>query len=239
MSHTTQKPSQGFFSGTLRKRAVITAILIMMSGTYCTAGPWVDRAIARRSIRSVRVEQRDRSRQENNQEPKNSTSGIPVIVPNNVLRPSVIRRLVRRGVTLEEIEGLTRGPQQIPGPKRQNSTEVPRQLEGRTQASMPIVTEMKTAQQRSDGQFIQSEMKTANSVPKEGVAGQRANDSKSSNTKSILVGGEEAITSNSDRERGDTGPAFPGMEKQQKPTGETPVLTHEPIELLPTPKPKK
>ena len=233
MSHTTQKPCQGFFSGTLRKRAVITAILIMLSGTYCTAGPWVDRAIARRSIRSERVEQRDRSRQEN------STSGIPVIVPNNVLRPSVIRRLVRRGVTLEEIEGLTRGPQQIPGPKRQNSTEVPRQLEGRTQASMPIVTEMKTAQQRSDGQFIQSEMKTANSVPKEGVAGQRANDSKSSNTKSILVGGEEAITSNSDRERGDTGPAFPGMEKQQKPTGETPVLTHEPIELLPTPKPKK
>ena len=238
MSHTTQKPCQEFFSGTLWERAVITAIL-MLSGTCCTAAPWVDRAIVRRSIRSERLEQRDRSRQENNQEPGNSTSGIPVIVPNNVLRPSVIRRLVRRGVTLEEIEGLTRGPQQIPGPKRQNSTEVPRQLEGRTQAAMPIVTEMKTAQHRSDGQSTQNEIKTADTVPKEGIAGQRVTDSKSSNTKSILVGGEEAISSNSDRERADTGPAFPGMETQQKPTGETPVLTHEPIELLPTPKPKK
>ena len=238
MSHTTQKPCQEFFSGTLWERAVITAIL-MLSGTCCTAAPWVDRAIVRRSIRSERLEQRDRSRQENNQEPGNSTSGIPMIVPNNVLRPSVIRRLVRRGVTLEEIEGLTRGPQQIPGPKRQNSTEVPRQLEGRTQAAMPIVTEMKTAQHRSDGQSTQNEIMTADSVPKEGIAGQRVTDSKSSNTKSILVGGEEAIASNSDRERADTGPAFPGMEKQQEPTRETPVLTHEPIELLPTPKPKK
>jgi hypothetical protein len=51
-------------------------------------------------------------------------------------------------------------------------------------------------------------------------------------SRSVLVGAEEPVPS-----RLDDGPRFPGMEENQTKMREKPVVTHEPIELLPTPKP--
>jgi hypothetical protein len=50
-------------------------------------------------------------------------------------------------------------------------------------------------------------------------------------SRSVLVGAEEPISSSLDE-----GPRFPGMEGKQTKTRDTPVVTHEPIELLPSPK---
>ena len=228
MSHGKHEACQEFFLGILWYWVAFSAIL-MSSGTYSNAGPLADRAIVRRSVRVERAEQRERSRLESTEELGSSPGGIPVITSNNVLRPSVVRRLVRRGFTLEQIESLTRGPQPIPGRERQSITETPQQLGQRGTAGMPIATEMQT---------------TKPIIAKEPAGVQQTTDSHNSKTKSILVGGEEAIASQSVTglsfpESADTGPAFPGLARQDHVKEETPVVTHEPIELLPTPKPKE
>jgi len=227
MSHRKHEACQEFFLRTLWYGVAFLAIL-MSSGTYSNAGPLADRAIVRRSVRVERAEQRERSRLGSTEEPGSSPGGIPVITSSNVLRPSVVRRLVRRGLTLEQIESLARGPQPIPGRERQSITETPRQLGQRGQAGMPIATEMQT---------------TKPLITKEPAGVQQTTDSHNSETKSILVGGEEAIASQSVTglsfpESADAGPAFPGLAKQHH-VKEIPVVTHEPIELLPTPKPKE
>ena len=208
---------------------VVFSAILMSSGTYSDAGPLADRAIVRRSVRVERAEQRERSRLRSTEETGSSLGGIPVITSSNVLRPSVVRRLVRRGLTLEQIEGLARGPQPIPGRERQSITETPQQLGQRGQAGMSIATEMQT---------------TNSIIAKEPAGVQQATDLHNSKMKSILVGGEEAIANQSVTglsfpESLDTGPAFPGLAKQEHVKKETPVVTHEPIELLPTPKPKE
>ena len=227
MSHRKHEACQEFFLRTLWYGVAFSAIL-MSSGTYSNAGPLVDRAIVRRSVRVERAEQRERSRLRSTEETGSSLGGIPVITSSNVLRPSVVRRLVRRGLTLEQIESLARGPQPIPGRERQSITETPRQLGQRGQAGRPITTEMQT---------------TKPLITKEPAGVQQTTDSHNSETKSILVGGEEAIASQSVTElsfpeSADAGPAFPGLAKQHH-VKEIPVVTHEPIELLPTPKPKE
>ena len=72
------------------------------------AGPWADRAIARRTARSERTDLR------NNQKQADATYGagdranaIAVIVPENTLRPGVVRRLSRRGISVEELNSFT------------------------------------------------------------------------------------------------------------------------------------
>ena len=228
MSHGKHEACQEFLLGTLWYWVAFSTIL-MSSGTYSNAGPLADRAIVRRSVRVERAEQRERSRLESTEELGSSPGGIPVITSSNVLRPSVVRRLVRRGFTLEQIESLTRGPQPIPGRERQSITETPQQLGQRGTAGMPIATKMQT---------------TKPIIAKEPAGVQQTTDSHNSKTKSILVGGEEAITSQSVTglsfpESADAGPAFPGLARQHHVKEETPVVTHEPIELLPTPKPKE
>ena len=96
MSHGKHEACQEFFLGTLWYWVAFSTIL-MSSGTYSNAGPLADRAIVRRSVRVERAEQRERSRLESTEELGSSPGGIPVITSSNVLRPSVVRRLVRRG----------------------------------------------------------------------------------------------------------------------------------------------
>ena len=88
-------------------------IVLTLAGTASSmAGPWADRAIARRTARAEQTDLRDRQRQaESTYDVRTSSGGIPVIAPENVLRPGVIRRLARRGISVEELESLTRGGQ--------------------------------------------------------------------------------------------------------------------------------
>jgi hypothetical protein len=85
-------------------------IIIALAGSASSmAGPWADRAIARRTARSERTDLR------NNQKQADATYGagdranaIAVIVPENTLRPGVVRRLSRRGISVEESNSFTR-----------------------------------------------------------------------------------------------------------------------------------
>ncbi|HBP82269.1 MAG TPA: hypothetical protein DD662_07120, partial [Planctomycetaceae bacterium] len=80
------------------------------------AGPWADPAMARRTARAERTELRDRPRQtEPTDDARTVSRQLPVLAPENALRPGVVRRLARRGISVEELEALTRGrqPQQF------------------------------------------------------------------------------------------------------------------------------
>ena len=85
-------------------------IIVALAGSATSmAGPWADRAIARRTARSDRTDVR------NNQRQADATYGagdrsnaIAVIVPENTLRPGVVRRLSRRGISVEELNSFTR-----------------------------------------------------------------------------------------------------------------------------------
>ncbi len=231
MSQSKQTTRQNYFFGALCYQTAIL-VFFLVDGTYSYAGPWADRAMIRRSGRVERAELRERSRLGINEESGNSSGGIAVITPDNVLRPLVVRRLTRRGLTIEEINSLTRGTQQTRGLQRPNIAEVPRQLGQRSQAAMPIATELKTARQLSDAQISQNGPKPTDTIVNEVIPPQQSTNVEGYPTQSILVGGEETISTESDAVPVYTGPAFPGLKKQQQT-----VVTHDPIELLPTPKP--
>ena len=238
MSQGKQSTRQKYFFAAFCYRAAIL-LIFMVDGTCSYAGPWADRAMIRKSGRVERAELRERSRLDNSEESGNSSAGIAVITPDNFLRPLVVRRLTRRGLTIEEINSLTRGTQQTRGWERDNTPEAPRQLGQRSQAAMPIATERKTTRQLSKAQLGQNGLKTKSTIVNEVIPSEQATSLKSYPTQSILVGGEEAIATESDTVPIDTGPAFPGLQKQQQAVEATPIITHEPIELLPTPKPNK
>ncbi len=233
MSQGNQATRQKYFFSAMCYPATIL-VFFMVDGTYSCAGPLADRAMIRRSGRVERAELRERSRLGASEENGNATGGIGVITPDNVLRPLVVRRLTRRGLTIEEINSLTRGTQQTRGWERENTPEAPRQLGQRTQAAMPIATELKTTQQLSDAKLSQNDVKTTDPIVHTITPPQQNTHLKSYPTQSVLVGGEEAIATGSDAVPVDAGPAFPGLQKQEQA-----VVTHDPIELLPTPKPNK
>ena len=206
-------------------------IVLMLAGTASSmAGPWADRAIARRTARAEQTDLRDRQRQAESTYDVRTSGAIPVITPENVLRPGVIRRLARRGISVEELESLTRGGQ-------------PQQFTNGQRAAHPIHQYGYQAKPRSDAgsQSVLDSEKTdlplglrAGVVTSDSGRPQQAVGRVPTESRSVLVGAEEPISSSLDE-----GPRFPGMEGKQTKTRDTPVVTHEPIELLPTPKPAK
>ena len=204
-------------------------IVLMLAGTASSmAGPWADRAIARRTARAEQTDLRDRQRQAESTYDVRTSGAIPVITPENVLRPGVIRRLARRGISVEELEFLTRGGQ-------------PQQFTNGQRAAHPIHQYGYQAKPRSDAgsQSVLDSEKTelplglrAGVVTSDSGRPQQAFGRVPTESRSVLVGAEEPISSSLDE-----GPRFPGMEGKQTKTRDTPVVTHEPIELLPTPKP--
>lgn len=205
--------------------------LTLLGNTSSLAGPWADRAIARRTARAERADLRDRQRQpEATYDARSSSGALPVVTPENTFRPGVIRRLARRGISVEELESLIRDGQ-------------PQQFANGQSAARPPSEIGYQAKPRSDtgSQSVRASKKTV--LPPERHAGVITNDSggpqqavgrNETESKSVLVGAEEPVSSSLD-----DGPRFPGMEGQQVETRNTPVVTHEPIELLPTPKPAK
>ena len=205
--------------------------LALVGNASSMAGPWADRAIARRTARAERADLRVRQRQpEVTYDVRFPPGALPVVTPENTFRPGVIRRLTRRGISIEELGALTRGGQ-------------PQQFAKGQSAARPLTKNGYQAEPRSDSvsQSVLDSGKT--DLPPERHAGVITNDTGGpqqavsrieTESKSVLVGGEEPVSSSVD-----DGPRFPGMEGQQVETRNTPVVTHEPIELLPTPKPAK
>ena len=204
-------------------------VLTLAGSASSMAGPWADRAIAKRTARAERTELRNRPRQKESTDDGGTVSRqLPVLTPENTLRPGVIRRLARRGISVEELESLTRGGQ-------------PQQLTNGQGAARPMNQYGYQANPRSDvgSQSVLDSEKTehplglqAGVITSNSGRRQEANGRVPAESRSVLVGAEEPISSNLDE-----GPRFPGMEGKQTKTRDTPVVTHEPIELLPTPKP--
>ena len=193
------------------------------------AGSWADRAMARRTARAERTELRDRLRQtEPTDDARTVSRQLPVLAPENALRPGVVRRLARRGISVEELEALTRGGQ-------------PQQFSNGQGSARPFNQYGYQTKTRSDAGFesVLDSGKTKQSLePRAGVVTSNSGRPQQpvapvpTESRSILVGAEDSVSSILDE-----GPRFPGMEGKQTKTRDTPVVTHEPIELLPTPKP--
>ena len=193
------------------------------------AGSWADRAMARRTARAERTELRDRLRQtEPTDDARTVSRQLPVLAPENALRPGVVRRLARRGISVEELEALTRGGQ-------------PQQFSNGQGSARPFNQYGYQTKTRSDAGFesVPDSGKTEQSLePRAGVMTSNSGRPQQpvgpvpTESRSILVGAEDSVSSSLDE-----GPRFPGMEGKQTKTRATPVVTHEPIELLPTPKP--
>ena len=206
-------------------------IIIALAGSASSmAGPWADRAIARRTARSERTDLR------NNQKQADATYGagdranaIAVIVPENTLRPGVVRRLSRRGISVEELNSFMRAgkPQQVLSgrgntyPINQNSYQAKIGSDANTQSAFNL--------KRMD---TPSEL-SARGMTADPESPQQATGRVGTESRSVLVNAEEPVST-----KVDEGPRFPGMQKQSA-AQDTPVVTHEPIELLPTPSPAK
>ena len=207
----------------------LVMFLTLTGNSSSMAGPWADRVIARRATRAERTELRNRPRQKESTDDVGTVSRqLPVLTPENTLRPGVIRRLARRGISVEELESLTRGGQ-------------PQQLTNGQSAARPMNQYGYQANPRSDvgSQSVLDSEKTehplglqAGVITSNSGRRQEANGRVRAESRSVLVGAEEPISSSLDE-----GPRFPGMEGKQTKTRDTPVVTHEPIELLPSPKP--
>ena len=204
-------------------------VLTLAGSPSSMAGPWADRAMARRTARAERTELRDRPRQtEPTDDARTVSRQLPVLAPESALRPGVVRRLARRGISVEELEALTRGRQ-------------PQQFANGQTNAQAVNQYGYQANPRSDA-GSQSVLDSGKSELPSGLhAGVMTFDSGRpqqpgapvpTESRSILVGAEDPVSSSLDE-----GPRFPGMEGKQSKTRDTPVVTHEPIELLPTPKP--
>ena len=206
-------------------------MLTLTGGASSMAGPWADRAIARRTARMEQTELRDRHRQVAATYDARARSGeIPVIIPENTLRPGVVRRLVRRGISIKELETLrpVGQPQQIAN-GRMNTQSI-NQYERQSRTRSVAGGQPDRYSKRTDlSPVISVETMTA-----ETARPLQSGDRGGTKSRSVLVGAEEPVSSDLDE-----GPRFPGMEEDQIKTNDAPMVIHEPIELLPTPKPNK
>ena len=207
----------------------LVMFLTLVGSPSSKAGSWAERAMARRTARAERTELRDRPRQtEPTDDARTVSRQLPVLAPENALRPGVVRRLARRGISVEELEALTRGGQPQQFSNGQGSvrpfTQYGYQTKTRSDAGFESVLDSGKTEQSLEPR---AGVMTSNSGRPQQPVGPVPTESRS-----ILVGAEDSVSS-----RLDEGPRFPGMEGKQTKTRDTPVVTHEPIELLPTPKP--
>ena len=195
------------------------------------AGPWADRAMARRTARAERTELRDRPRQTKPTDDAGTVSRqLPVLAPENALRPGVVRRLARRGISVEELEALTRGGQPQQFANGQRNAQVVNQYERQSRTRSVAGGQPDRYSQQSD----LSPGLSVGTTTAETARPVQAGDRVGTESRSVLVGAEEPVSSGVDE-----GPRFPGMEEDKIKINDAPVVTHEPIELLPTPEPNK
>jgi hypothetical protein len=209
----------------------LVMFLALAGSPSSMAAPWADRAMARRTARAERTELRDRPRQTKPTDDAGTVSRqLPVLAPENALRPGVVRRLARRGISVEELEALTRGGQPQQFANGQTNAQSVNQYERQSRTHS-------VAGGQPDRYSKQTDLSPGLSVgtlTAETGRPLQAGDRGSKKSRSVLVDAEEPVSSDLDE-----GPRFPGMEEDKKKTNDAPVVTHEPIELLPTPKPNK
>ena len=208
----------------------LVIIVALAGSTTSMAGPWTDRAIARRTARSERTDVRNNQRQaDSTYGTRDRSNAIAVIVPENTLRPGVVRRLSRRGISVEELNSFTRAgkTQQVAGgrgtayPINQNGYQAKIRSDASTQSARNL--------KRID---TPSELSVIGMTADPGSP-QQATGRVGTGSRSVLVNAEEPVSTKLNE-----GPRFPGMQEESAPQ-DTPVVTHEPIELLPTPSPAK
>ena len=207
-----------------------STMLLGIAGTASSmAGPWADRAIARRTARAERTGLREPQRQADTfYDVENSSQGLPVITPENTFRPGVIRRLARRGISIEELDALTRGGQPQQFSNGQGSARPVNQYGYQAKIGSDAGSESVLDSEKTELHFgLRAGVMTSDLDRPQQAVGRVQTESRS-----VLVGAEEPVSSSLDE-----GPQFPGMDGKQTKTRDTPVVTHEPIELLPTPKP--
>ena len=147
------------------------------------------------------------------------------------LRPGIVRRLLRQGMTPEEIARISGAGITPPGTR---AVQLPRAVPVTPPAGQP--EELR----QFPGAAMTQPLATAETPPRtvpspagNDRAVQAAADDRNDGTRSVLVTGGEPMTTATE------GPIFPGLSAAKAANGKpAAVVTHEPIELLPTPKPQ-
>jgi len=207
-------------TATLLTPCLLAAVL----ATSAEARPRAERVAERRLARAEQAAARAEMRLERFQ------PQAPVAAPGQTLRPGVVRRLLRQGMTPEEIAAISRGgavatPRgaQPPVARRADGSsappEQPRQVAG---SLLPRVVTPPPASEAGQSKTVTD--------PQVAAAAGGTPDG----TRSVLVTGEEPAAATE-------GPIFPGLGQTPPPASSpaAPVVTHEPVELLPTPKPQQ
>ena len=226
-----KKVVDGFFYGQhpLLRSCVLLFVLGLLTVAMsepAEAWPRAERVAERRLARAEQAAVRAESRVERLR-PEAAGS-----VPLQTLRPGVVRRLLRQGMTPEEIARISGGGTVTPGmgtvqvplagrvTQPAGQPEEPRQIAG---GEMP--QPLATAEKRP--QAVQPAAVNDRAV-------QAAADDRDDGTRSVLVTGVEPMTTAAE------GPIFPGLSTAKATDGKpAAVVTHEPIELLPAPKPQQ
>ena len=223
-----KKAMDGFFYG--QHPLLRSCVLLFMLGLLTVAmsepaeaWPRAERVAERRLARAEQAAVRAESRVERLR--PDATGPVPL----QTLRPGVVRRLLRQGMTPEEIARISgtgtvtpgTGTVQVPLAGRvtqpAGQPEEPRQIAGGEMPQPLAITE--------------SRPQTVKAPEVNDRAVQTAASDDDDGTRSVLVTGVEPMITAAE------GPIFPGL-SAAKATDEKPaaVVTHEPIELLPTPK---
>lgn len=188
------------------------------------ARPRAERVAERRLVRAEQAAARAEMRLERLQ------PQVPVAAPSQTLRPGVVRRLMRQGMTPEEIAAISGGGAlatpigaQPPIVRQAEGLSTPREQPSQLAGSQSPRVET-PAPEKNAGQS-----KTVTDPQVSAAAGGTPDG-----TRSVLVTGEEPAAANE-------GPIFPGLGQTPSPASSpaAPVVTHEPVELLPTPKPQQ
>ena len=203
---------------------VLPGLLAVALAVPAEARPRAERVTERRLARAEQAAARAEMRLERFQ------PQAPVAAPSQTLRPGVVRRLLRQGMTPDEIAAISGGGAvatpigaQPPIVRQAEGLsappEQPRQLAGSRLprgVTPPPATKAGRSRTVTDPQVAAA----AGGIP--------------DSTRSVLVNGEEPAAA-------DEGPVFPGLGQTPQPASgaAAPVVTHEPVELLPTPKPQE
>ena len=219
-SHCPEKRSFRRLRCWLEPLCLLTTILAVPA----EASPRSERVAERRIVRAEQAAARAEIRLERLQ------PQAPVAAPSQTLRPGVVRRLLRKGMTPEEIAAISGGGAVATANGAQPLTV--RQAEG---LSTPREQPSQLAGSESPRGGAPTREKNAGqskTVPDPQVAA--AAGGTPDGTRSVLVTGAEPMATGGD------GPIFPGLATQKTSAGEpAAVVTHEPVELLPAPKPQE
>lgn len=179
--------------------------------------------------RAERVAERRLARAELRLERAEARAVAPAAaVPAQTLRPGVVRRLLRQGMTPDEIAAITgNGPRTSPAatgrpPVGRQSTQPPASLSvpGETPAGSLAATPLRPDRDNRPVTVVDPSVKVAGGTEPDG-------------RRSVLVTGEQPAAAVGE------GPIFPGLAADKAGPGKpAAVVTHDPVELLPTPKPQ-